>query len=218
MLQTLMQALPYQFMDAQLLQTALTHASTEHSINYERLEFLGDAVLEFIVTDALYKKYPDYQEGQLTALRTHFVREEFLAAWAKKMGLGEYIRLGKSELNSGGKEKASILSDVCEAIIGAIYLDGGLAKAKAFVENQVIQDFSVPDIELDAKSKLQAKIQQNQNEIVTYKVYKTEGPPHDTTFYVEALLNEKVLAKGKGKSKKQATQEAAKVALKNMEI
>lgn len=217
MLQTLMQAIQYQFLDEQLLEMALTHASTEQSINYERLEFLGDAVLEFIVTDTLYKKYPDYQEGQLTALRTHFVREEFLSDWARKTNIGAYIRLGKSERNSGGKEKPSILSDLCEAIIGAIYLDGGLDAAKRFVESQVIRDFSVPDIELDPKSKLQEKLQQDKNEVVTYKVYKTEGPPHDTIFYVEALLNGTVLAKGKGKSKKQATQEAAKIALKNME-
>lgn len=211
----LMELIGYVFQDTALLQTALTHASKEQIDNYERIEFLGDAVLELIVTEYLYEKYPQYKEGQLTALRTHIVREEYLASWAMKNDIGAYILLGKGEDKSGGREKSSILSDVVESIIGAVYLDGGMEEAKRFVLDVVVKK-GIGCLDSDAKTELQIELQKKPGNRLRYQVYNSEGPPHDTTFYVQAVLNGEVISKGEGKSKKQAEQMAAKRALKKI--
>ena len=132
-MQELYRILNYTFRDPALLKQALTHASRDTGYSYERLEFLGDAVLELVVSTYLFRKYPQYDEGQLTAARTRLVREEFLSAWARAQGLGRFLILGKGEECSGGREKSSILCDVVEYIIGAMYLDAGFRIAKELI-------------------------------------------------------------------------------------
>ncbi len=206
----------YNFKNPILLLHAVTHASKEAGYNYERLEFLGDAVLEFIVSTVLFEKYGAYDEGKLTALRANIVREQNLAAWASQNKIGGYIVLGKGEENSGGRNKSSILCDVVESIIGAVYLDGGVAAALALVTAIMQYNAAMLLAENDPKTELQIELQKNACNTLSYEVYKSVGPPHDMTFFVNAKLNGAILASGKGKSKKQAEQCAAKKALRSL--
>lgn len=208
------------FNDKKLLETALTHKSclNEHpdiKESNERLEFLGDAILEFVITETLYKSFPDKQEGYLTSLRANLVNTQNLAGVAKKLNIGEYIHLSKGEEDGGGRKNPSLLADTVEAVIGALYLDQGLTKVENFIKEYLVTE--IPDkVALplkDPKSRFQEYIQAKGLPAPKYKVFRESGPDHDRDFVVQVYVQGKVMGEGKGKSKGQAEQEAAKVAL-----
>ena len=201
--------LQYTFRDKELLRTALTHSSyaNEHkgkAVCNERLEFLGDAVLGVVVADYLYLHFPDMPEGELTKKRAALVCEKALSGFSRQLGLGEYLRLSRGEQHSGGKDRSSILCDVFEAVIAAIYLDAGMERAR-----EHILRFVLPQIK-------QAGIQQNPEEELRYVLTGESGPDHDKHFTVEVHLNSNVIGKGGGRSKKEAEQQAAREALELM--
>ena len=212
----------YKFKEESLLKEALTHSSyaNEHkNLNIkdnERLEFLGDAILDLVVSDFLYKKHPDLPEGDLSKLRASIVCEAFLIKAAKEINLGKFLHLGKGEEMTGGRERTSILADAFEAVIGAIYLDGELGQAKDFI-NQFIISFMDSLTEgrriEDYKTHLQEIIQRDGSQSLSYVVVSEEGPDHDKCFSVNVMRNDLVLGTGKGKTKKEAEQQAAYVAL-----
>lgn len=214
----------YQFKNPALLNEALTHSSyaNEHKsqhIKYnERLEFLGDSVLSIVVSDYIYKNCPELPEGELTKLRASLVCEKSLYEFAKKIDLGKYLILSKGERNNGGTDRPSILSDAFEALIAAIYIDGGIAPASKHILN-----FVIPAIKNSKKKKindykttLQEIIQKNPGEKLEYVLVKESGPDHNKHFFVEVHLNSNVIGKGGGKSKKEAEQQAAREALELM--
>ena len=209
----------YHFHDEKLLRQALTHSSfanekhlKKHSDN-ERLEFLGDAVLEIISSEFLYKEYPDKPEGELTKLRASIVCEPTLALCTKEMDLGKYLYLGKGEDMTGGRSRKSILSDALEAVIGAIYLDGGFASAKEFILKFILTDIEHKQLFYDSKTILQEVVQASYKEELCYRLVGEEGPDHDKHFMVEAWIGEMLIGKGEGHTKKAAEQEAAYQAL-----
>ena len=214
----------YQFKNPALLNEALTHSSyaNEHKsqhIKYnERLEFLGDSVLSIVVSDYIYKNCPELPEGELTKLRASLVCEKSLYEFAKKIDLGKYLILSKGERNNGGTDRPSILSDAFEALIAAIYIDGGIAPASKHILN-----FVIPAIKNSKKKKindykttLQEILQKNPGEKLEYVLVKESGPDHNKHFFVEVHLNSNVIGKGGGKSKKEAEQQAAREALELM--
>ena len=208
----------YHFHDEKLLRQALTHSSfanekhlKKHSDN-ERLEFLGDAVLEIISSEFLYKEYPDKPEGELTKLRASIVCEPTLALCTKDIALGEYLLLGKGEDQTGGRGRKSILSDALEAVIGAIYLDGGFANAKEFVNKFILNDLDNKKLFFDSKTILQEVIQGLGKE-VDYEFIGEEGPEHNKQFVVAAVVDGLFNIKGTGHTKKSASQNAAYAAL-----
>lgn len=214
----------YQFKNPALLNEALTHSSyaNEHKsqhIKYnERLEFLGDSVLSIVVSDYIYKNCPELPEGELTKLRASLVCEKSLYEFAKKINLGKYLILSKGERNNGGADRPSILSDAFEALIAAIYIDGGFAPASKHILN-----FVIPAIKNSKKKKindykttLQEIIQKNPGEKLEYVLVKESGPDHNKHFVVEVHLNSNVIGKGGGRSKKEAEQQAAREALELM--
>ncbi len=205
----------YQFQNVELLQQALTHSSYanerhlgKHTDN-ERLEFLGDAVLEIITSEFLFHTYPDYPEGELTRLRASMVCEPTLAFCTRELELGKYLLLGKGEAQTGGRERKSILSDALEALIGAIYLDGGFANAKEFVFRFVLNDIEHKQLFFDSKTILQELVQGNSSKELHYSLVSEEGPDHDKKFIVEAKIGDTVYGQGAGRTKKSAEQEAA---------
>ncbi len=213
----------YRFKDKQLITTALTHSSFANEAHdgtkyNERLEFLGDSVLSIVVSDYIYLNCPEFPEGKLTKLRASLVCEKSLYTYAKQIRLGEFIRLSKGERNSGGADRPSILSDAFEAVIAAIYLDGGIEQARKFILRFVIPDIkSAKPVKFkDYKTVLQEIIQKNPEERISYVLVKESGPDHDKHFVVEVHLNSNVIGKGGGRSKKEAEQEAARVALELM--
>lgn len=205
----------YTFSDKALLEQAFVHASADAGESYDRLEFLGDAVLELVISETVYKQKPEFTEGMLTKSRAALVSEVSLAEAARGLGLSEYLILGKGERSSGGTDKPSILADVVEAMIGAVYLDGGLEAAKTLVlrilEARIEDVFSGGGIR-DYKTRLQERCHQQGVSDIRYVVYKEEGPPHERTFYVKLLIGGKEVAHGKGRSKKAAEQKAARQA------
>lgn len=209
------------FHDQKLLTTALTHSSyaNERKLpkgkDNERLEFLGDAVLELIMSDYLFKTYRDEPEGKLTKMRASLVCEPTLAFCAKDIALGDYLLLSKGEDLTGGRERNSILSDAFEAVIGAVYLDQGFEQARKFVETYLLQDVDEKVLFYDAKTSLQELVQSVSKEPLTYILTKEEGPDHQKTFTVEAKLGGKVIGTGAGRSKKSAEQMAAYEAMKH---
>lgn len=209
------QRLQYRFQNTELLEHALTHSSyaNEHHLkreeNNERLEFLGDAVLEMISSEALYQRNPQMPEGELTKLRASLVCEPTLAQCANEIALGSFLLLGKGEEATGGRERSSILSDAFEAIIGAIYLDGGFTNAKEFIERTVLSDVEHRTLFCDSKTILQELIQSEHKGVLSYRLLSETGPEHMKRFTVGAYLDGTVLAKGEGKTKKAAEQEAA---------
>jgi len=209
----------YEFKDKKLLKQALTHSSyaNEQKINksgdYERLEFLGDAVLEVVSSEFLFHKYPDLPEGKLTKLRASMVCEPSLAICARDLDLGSYILLGKGEESTGGRNRESITSDVMEAIIGAIFLDGGMEKAKAHIERFVLSDLEDKVLFYDSKSTLQEVLQGELRKDFEYILNAERGPEHDKEFDVSVIVDGKVLGNGKGRTKKAAEQQAAYQAL-----
>ncbi len=220
-LSKLQEKIGYRFNSIELLRQALTHRSFSAENNQEkdneRLEFLGDAVLELTISHILYEKFPCLSEGELTKMRAGLVNELSLAELSNKITLGKYIRLGKGEEKSGGRKKSSILSDTMEAILGAIYLDGGFKRAFEVIEKLFLNKIEQENFEQkplkDYKSMLQEFTQANSHVLPIYKVLEAKGPDHDKHFTVGLWLNEKFLATGKGKSKKEAEQQAAKKAL-----
>lgn len=209
----------YQFQDSSLLRQALTHSSyaNEMKINkygdYERLEFLGDAVLELVSSDYLYRERQETAEGDLTKLRASMVCEPALAYCAREFGLEKYILLGRGEEATGGRNRDSIVSDVMEALIGAVYLDGGIGKASDFIHRFVLSDLENKQLFYDAKTILQELVQQGNEGELHYELVKEEGPAHDKTFQVEAYVGDQKVGYGIGHSKKAAQQQAAYQAL-----
>ena len=208
----------YHFKNEKLLRQALTHSSyanerhmKKHSDN-ERLEFLGDAVLEIISSDFLYRNYPDKPEGELTKLRASIVCEPTLALCTKEISLGDYLLLGNGEDQTGGRERKSILSDALEAVIGAIYLDGGFANAKEFVLKYILTDIEHKQLFYDSKTILQ-EVVQGEHASLTYELTDESGPDHNKSFSVNACIGDRVIGSGSGHTKKAAEQEAAYQAL-----
>lgn len=210
----------YEFKDKSLLERALTHSSFANEkgtgLDNERLEFLGDSVLGFITAEFLFNHNKKKHEGALTKERAYAVCEKTLFGYAKEIGLGDMIRLGKGEEMTGGRERPSIVSDAFEAVIAAIYLDGGIEEAKKFVLPFVENATENRPVFKDYKSILQEVLQQNPTEKFEYIVVGESGPDHDKRFEVEIHLNSNVIGSGIGSSKKRAEQEAAKSALELM--
>ncbi|MBQ9927136.1 MAG: ribonuclease III [Lachnospiraceae bacterium] len=204
----------YEFKDKSLLRQALTHSSfsNEQRINklknYERLEFLGDAVLELVSSKFFFTENPDMTEGQMTKMRSSMVCEQALAFCAKDIQLGDYLLLGKGEEATGGRMRESIIADVMEAIIGAIYLDGGFEEAERFILKFILSDLGSKQLFYDSKTILQEKIQKEGKSLV-YELIEEIGPDHDKQFTVEAVVDGKALSRGVGRTKKAAEQKAA---------
>ncbi|MFA5524775.1 MAG: ribonuclease III [Tissierellales bacterium] len=227
MLDEIQTKIGYRFNNVELLSWALTHSSyaNEHKrykITYnERLEFLGDSVLGLIVSDYIFTKYSNYPEGELTKLRATVVCEPSLSYVAKQIDLGRYMLLGKGEEVTGGRDRVSILADAFEALIGSIYLDGKFNNAKNFVLKYMtgIIENAVDGRELfiDYKTQLQEILQKKTKSRIEYKIISEEGPDHSKVFHTEVMVRNKVLGKGFGKSKKEAEQYAAKIALERIE-
>lgn len=220
---TLEEKIGYVFNDRSLMVEALTHSSYANEKGNldcnERLEFLGDAVLSIISAEYLYKKFPDTPEGKLSKIRSSLVCTQSLSGFAREIGLGSYLLLGKGESASGGYDRDSILENAFEALIAAIYLDGGMEKAKIFVLKFLARDIELRHFNFkDYKTTLQEIIQQNPDEKLNYVLIGEYGPDHDKRFEVEVHLNSNVIGRGIGRSKKQAEQEAAKEALSLMGI
>lgn len=205
----------YSFTNENLLKQALMHSSYANEkhmnklANNERLEFLGDAVLELISSEFVYMNHKQMHEGELTKLRASMVCESTLALCAREIHLGDYLFLGKGEDATGGRERDSILSDALEATIGAIYLDGGFTNAKEFIKQFILNDIDKKKLFYDSKTILQEIIQGMSKEVLVYHLIGEEGPDHNKKFTIEALLGEEKLSVGVGKTKKAAEQEAA---------
>lgn len=201
-----------------LYQEAVTHSSTGEELHNERLEFLGDAVLDMIVSEWLYLHEDSLTEGRMSRIRAAVVRERSLAVVAAKLGLGEQVRLGKGEEKSGARRRPSLLADTLEAVIAAMYLTVGLGETRDFVLDQfsdLLQQACQGTFARDYKSELQERLQANGVGSADYTVTREAGPPHNKTFWVKLSTNGKHLAVGRGKTKKQAEQEAARKALEN---
>jgi ribonuclease-3 len=218
--------LDYRFRDEGLLRLALTHKSycNEHPgeapADNERLEFLGDAVLDFVVSDLIMERYPDHAEGELSKIRASLVRETGLAKIARDLGLGHLLRIGKGEAKSGGREKNSILADALEALLAAIYLDSraeaGLAEITAVIRALFSERVAQAEQSLryaDHKTELQEMVQKRYKDTVTYEIIREAGPDHEKHFEVAVSFHETVFGRGTGRSKKEAEQAAAREAL-----
>lgn len=215
--------LGYHFKNPALLARALTHSSyaNERHVDTgdnERLEFLGDSVLGFVTAEYLFANHRDFPEGELTKLRAYAVCEKSLFSYAEEIGLGNYLKLGKGEERTGGRTRPSVLSDAFEAVIAAIYLDGGMDEAKKFVLRFVVPYVEAKPTFKDYKTMLQEVVQKNQGETLEYVLVSETGPDHDKCFTVEVHLNSNVIGRGVGGSKKKAEQNAAKEALELMGI
>ena len=212
----------YRFRNRHYLTQALTHSSYANEkhmsrlFNNERLEFLGDAVLELTASEFLYEKFPDYPEGELTRLRASLVCEQTLAFCTRELELGKYLLLGKGEDMTGGRKRKSILSDALEAVIGAIYLDGGFANAKEFILRFVLNDMEHKQLFFDSKTILQELVQAGTEGELSYRLIEESGPDHQKKYVVEACIGEKPMGQGEGGTKKQAEQEAAYQVLLSM--
>ena len=224
-LKDLVNKVDYKFKDQDLLKqwlSYLPYANENKRINTkynERLEFLGDSVLSIVISDYLYNNLSTFQEGELTKIRASIVCEPSLAKASMIMNAGDYLLLGKGEEVTGGRERVSILADTFEAIIGAIYLDGGLEEASKFILNRLettIKDAIEGRIFQDYKTHLQEIVQSKEGEKIEYEVINEKGPDHNKVFYIQVKIGEQVAGKGSGKSKKEAEQKAAKEALKKV--
>ena len=234
-LDVLQERIGYRFGDVSYLERALTHSSysnetgarNHHLLCNERLEFLGDSVLSLVVSNYLYTHFSEYPEGTLTRIRSSVVCEAALASFSEKIGLGEFLMLGKGEAQNGGAEKPAILADAFEALLAAIYLDAGAEegmKAVAkfllpMVKSAIDALPEMGDVRIDSKSRLQEFIQQDreQKEVLEYRLVGESGPDHNKTFTFEVRLNDESVGQGSGHSKKEAEQAAAKSALERMQ-
>ena len=218
------QNIKYTFKDKKLLQNALTHTSYayEHGIqSNEKLEFLGDSILEFLSSEYMYNKYTNLKEGEMTKVRATVVCEKSLYKIATMHNFSDYLYLGKSELMTGGKKRPAILADSVEAVIAAMFLDGGLEPAKKFIIENLKDEIEIATKhvgEKDYKTVLQEELQKNGDVKIEYKIIKETGPDHDKTFEAQVSLNGKKLATGVGKSKKEAEMKAAQKALERGKV
>ncbi len=212
----------YEFQNVNLLRNALTHSSyinegkSSQTGNNERLEFLGDAILDAVISDYLYNRLGNMEEGELTKIRAVIVCERSLASCGAKISIGDYLRLGKGEENSGGRKRGSIIADAMEAVIGAIYLDGGWDKVCEYVIqtfSELIEDAISGKLHTDYKTEIQEKLQAHGDADIAYVIEREEGPDHDKTFYANLIFQGNVIGSGSGRSKKEAEQQAAKQAL-----
>lgn len=204
------------FKNKDLLEEALTHKSFSmekgHQLFNERLEFLGDSILNAAITEFLFKRFPKEDEGKLSKLKSQLVARPSLVEWAKELKIGTYLKMSESEEGTGGRERDSLIANAVEALIGAIFLDQGFEKAREFVLQKFTKKKRI--IEKDYKSKLQEIIQKKYKIPPTYIIQNENGPDHDKTFCTEVRIKKKFLGEGKGKSKKEAEQDAAHSALK----
>jgi len=218
-------SLGYKFRKKSLLKEALTHKSFAHErqkdrlLFNERMEFLGDSVLELIISEYLFTTFPDFTEADLSRIKAYTVQEATLAECAKNLDLGTHLLLGKGEEVTGGRKKSSLLADCLEAVIAAIYLDSGYKKAKEFVHRHLVHkvsDMTEKNLIFDFKTKLQEVSQAQFGRLPSYIIHKEEGPEHKKTFEVKVFINDKCLGLGKGNTKKAAAQKAAEAALKKI--
>ena len=221
-LQKLEESIGYTFKNKLLLKTALTHTSYAHENNVqsnEKLEFLGDSILEFISSKYIYNKYTKLKEGEMTKVRATVVCEKSLHKIAKTHNFSDFLYIGKSEKKTGGNQRPTILADSVEAVIAAIYIDGGIEEADKFIVNNLKEEIDIATKHVgdkDYKTVLQEKLQINGDVKIEYTIIKEFGPDHNKTFGVEVSCNGKILAKGEGRSKKEAQMQAAKNALENL--
>ncbi len=216
--------LEYQFVNGTLLETALCHSSYANEnksaglMSNERLEFLGDSILGQVVADHLYLSYPKMPEGQMTRLRAELVCAQSLHEVAKELDLGSFIRLGKGEEHTGGRQRESILADAVEAIIAALYLDGGMAVAKAFIDRRILSSLGADETRFnsDYKTALQEYVQRRTGQTLSYALISESGPDHQKTFTMQVLLNDAPIGTGSGHTKKEAEQCAAKNGLEEI--
>ena len=221
-METLEAKLGYTFHDRALLENALTHSSfanENHSPDgsNERLEFLGDSVLGMVTAEFLYRTHPDLPEGDLTRKRAALVREESLVEVADRLDLGAYLRLGKGEDQGGGRERPSIRADAVEAVLAAVFLDGGLAEAKRIVQRFILDKEAEKVASQDYKTALQERVQRESGQVLTYRLTGESGPDHAKVFTVAVELNGQSVGEGRGHSKKEAEQLAAKAAMETIE-
>ncbi len=225
-IQQLEQLLEYTFHDRTLLVQALTHpsylneAGGNNGGDYQRLEFLGDAVLGLLLAEMLYIRYPDWDEGALSQLRSRLAGQDVLADRARMLGIGNYFLLGRGEEHTAGREKDSILADVMESLIAALYQDGGLQTARTFVVRlfeKLVGDPEMIALGRDSKSELQEYLSSNDYPAPEYRLMEQSGPPHDRTFVFQLLVGDKAVGFGQGKSKKIAQQAAAAKALDKLQ-
>jgi ribonuclease-3 len=226
-LRTLCEALGVSFSNIELLHQALTHTSFANEcrnmgvIHNERLEFLGDAVLDLVISEYLFREFPNLPEGELTKSRSVVVCEGTLARRAAELNIGQYLLLGKGEASSGGRERASILADSFEAIIGAVYMDGGFRETSKFVLAQLKSALDMigrGEGAKDYKTLLQEVVQKHNDSKIAYEIIDQRGPDHNKVFEVAVLINDVRSGTGVGKSKKEAEQHAAKQALVQLNI
>ena len=213
---TLEEKLGYTFQNPALLENALTHSSCANESrgklqSNERLEFLGDSILGMVVADHLYRNHPDLPEGELTRTRAALVCEESLVEVAAELNLGEYLRLGKGEESGGGRHRPSIQADAVEAVLAAVYLDGGIGSARKIIQRYILcREIEGLNSSRDYKTALQELVQRESGQVLKYRLTGEEGPDHDKRFFVEVDLNGTPVGSGKGHSKKEAEQMAAK--------
>lgn len=213
------------FHDDHLLKQAFTHSSyvnehrEEHATDNERLEFLGDAVLELAVSQYLFCKYKNMAEGEMTKIRAAIVCEESLVGFANHLQFGDYILLGKGEEQTGGRQRPSLLADVFESFLGALYLDQGFETAQKFLEEYVfpLTDTGAFSHEMDYKSQLQELVQKEKNSMIKYEIIEERGPSHNREFVSRVTVNNQISKTGSGRSKKEAEQRAAKKMLDRLE-
>lgn len=215
-------SIDYKFKNRELLENALRHTSyayENHTTSNEKLEFLGDSILEYVSSEYLFTHYKNLKEGEMTKVRATVVCEKSLYKIAQKHRFDEYIKVGRSERHTHGNKKPAIMADSVEAIIAAIYLDGGMEPAKKFIIENLKDEIEIATKNVgdkDYKTVLQEKLQENGEVKIEYSITNESGPDHDKTFEAEVEVNGKVLAKGVGKSKKAAQMQAAKKALENI--
>ena len=216
---TLEEKLGYTFENPALLENALTHSSCANESrgklqSNERLEFLGDSILGMVVADHLYRNHPDLPEGELTRVRAALVCEESLVEVAEELHLGEYLRLGKGEEAGGGRKRPSIQADAVEAVLAAVYLDGGIGSARKIVRRYILcREIEGLNSPRDYKTALQELVQRESGQVLKYRLTGEEGPDHNKRFFVEVDLNGATVGAGTGHSKKEAEQMAAKAAI-----
>ena len=222
-MKSLEEKLGYTFQNRELLENALTHSSCANESrgklqSNERLEFLGDSILGMVVADYLYRHHPDLPEGELTRTRAALVCEESLVEVARELNLGAYLRLGKGEEAGGGRERPSIRADAVEAVLAAVYLDGGIGSARKIIQRYILsREVAGLTKPRDYKTALQELVQRESGQILCYRLTGEEGPDHDKRFFVEVDLNGSPVGSGTGRSKKEAEQMAAKAAIAGLE-
>jgi len=221
------QQLGHQFADPTLLAQALTHKSyaNEHRpegvLDNERLEFLGDAVLDLVVSETLYQRQPSLSEGEMTRIRAEVVSEKGLGTLARSMGVGERLRLGRGEELTGGREKESLMADATEALFGAVFCDGGFSAVRPVILgllDKLIRQAVATKSGLDAKTRLQEVLQARYGKLPRYFLTGSEGPDHDRSYQVEVRFDDETIAEGRGRTKKQAEQQAAGRALQQLDL